>query len=137
VKSIKRYVANHGITIDILAGPDWKTDEDNWEHYSYDIQLNNADLGTTMIICGWRQGTGITEGPDERPESVFDCMIGDAWGYENARSFEEWAGEYGYDTDSRKAERIWTAVGKQTNDFLDFIGGKAELEKLALEYERL
>lgn len=63
--------------------------------------------------------------------------MGDSWGYENARSFEEWAGEYGYDPDSRKAEATWKAVGKNANDFIDLIGGKAELEKLALQYERL
>lgn len=137
MRSIRHYVQNHGMTVDILAGPDYAVDEDGWEHHSYDIQLNNPELGTTMIICGYRYGTGITHTPDEKPEEIIDSLISDTWGYENADGFEDWAGEYGYDTDSRKAERIYEAVKKQAGEFLDFIGGKPELEKLALRYERL
>lgn len=137
MRSIRHYVQNHGITVDILAGPDAKVDEDGWEHWSYDIQLNNPELSTTMILCGWRHGTGITHGPDEKPEEVIDALISGTWGYENANGFEDWAGEYGMDTDSRKAERVYEAVKKQAGEFLDFIGGKPELEKLALRYERL
>ena len=33
---------------------------------------------------------------------VINCLASDAAGYENARSFEDWANDYGYDTDSRK-----------------------------------
>lgn len=137
MRSIRHYVQNHGITVDILAGPDAGVDEDGWEHYSYDIQINNPEIGTTMILCGWKHGLGITRGPDEKPEEVIDVLIRDAWSYEQAGGFEDWAREFDYDTDSRKAERVYEAVKKQAGEFLDFIGGKPELEKLALKYESL
>lgn len=137
MKSIRQYVRNRGITVDILAGPDFQTDKNGWEHHRYDIQLNNEALGTSMILCGWKDGIGITAGPDEKPEIVLDHLVGESWGYESAGSFENWATEYDLDTDSRRVERTWRAVGEHTRDFLNFIGGGAELEKLALTYERL
>ncbi len=39
---------------------------------------------------------------------VLYCLISDTTGYEE--DFESWASSYGYDADSRKAERIWRAV---------------------------
>jgi hypothetical protein len=45
---------------------------------------------------------------DPRAEDVLDCLASDAAGFENARSFEEWASEYGYDTDSRRPSGFTT-----------------------------
>jgi hypothetical protein len=136
MRSLQRYVANHGITVEILSGPDFTTDEDGWWNHTYALKLLNADLGTEMTLP-WKTGLGITEDPDERPEKILDCLIGDAWGYENARGFEDWAGEYGYDPDSRKAESTWKAVGELAQALAQFLGGYAELERLASNYERL
>lgn len=136
MRKLADYVEHTGITVEIESGPDWTTDEDGWEHHAYELLLKNPAEKTEMKLP-WKHGTGITEDPDERPENILDVLISDGWGYEQAQSFEDWAGEYGYDTDSRKAERIWQAVKQQTNDFIDFLGGKRELEKLALRYDRL
>lgn len=38
---------------------------------------------------------------------VFACLVQDGMGAINAGSFENWASEYGYDTDSRKAEAAY------------------------------
>ena len=46
--------------------------------------------------------------------NVLGALASDAISWENAPSFEEWASEFGYDTDSRKAERTYKAVEKQT-----------------------
>lgn len=40
---------------------------------------------------------------------VLSCLCSDAAGIENAASFDDWCAEYGYDTDSRKAERTYKA----------------------------
>jgi hypothetical protein len=73
-------------------------------------------------------GTGWTSEPE-----TFDalhCILSDASGFENSSGFEDWASDYGYDTDSRKAERIYRSVEVvYTNvkrllgdDFEDFMG---------------
>jgi len=44
---------------------------------------------------------------------VLYCVLMDSGSVENARSFEEWCSEFGYDTDSRKAERIYNGCCRQ------------------------
>lgn len=137
MKDLREYIAHYDIVLDIESGPDWvHTDHvgEFWEHYAYTLRLTNGGLGTWMTLP-WKQGVGITRDPEV--VTVFDVMIRDAWGYENADGFEDWAMEYGYNVDSREAERIYGTVKELANDFLDFIGGKPELEKLALKFERL
>jgi hypothetical protein len=66
---------------------------------------------------------------------VLDCLASDAAGFENARSFEEWASEYGYDTDSRKAERAYKAISRQAAK-LRALFGDANYETLLWNTER-
>lgn len=140
MRKLVDYILGRDIQVEIHAGPNWAVEDHGdgktWEHHAYELVLLNGELGTTMALP-WKQGLGITADPDERPEVILNCLISDAWGYEQANGFEDWAGEFGYDTDSRRAEALYRAVEKSANDFLDFLGGKPELEKLALHYERL
>ena len=43
-------------------------------------------------------------------EEVLETLASDASGVDNARDFEDWCSEYGYDTDSRTAERTYNAT---------------------------
>lgn len=73
------------------------------------------------------QGPAICEEPTAA--DVLDCLASDASGYENAsgllRSFEGWAREYGYDPDSRKAERTFKTVQKQSQQLAVVLGTDA------------
>ncbi len=40
---------------------------------------------------------------------VLDSLVSDGAAYFDAETFEGWASNYGYDTDSRKAEQVWRA----------------------------
>jgi hypothetical protein len=69
----------------------------------------------------------ISGSPDSVPAApgaadVLDSMLSDASSYENARDFADWCGEYGYDTDSRRAERTYNAVAEQTKQVRAFLG---------------
>jgi len=68
-------------------------------------------------------------------EDVLDCLLADAAGYEQARDFEDWASEYGYDPDSRNAEAVWRAVAEQTRRLRLFLG--LRFEAYVYETERL
>lgn len=59
-------------------------------------------------------------------EDVLYCLCADAAGFENAAGFEDWAGEYGYSPDSRKAERTYRAVERQTRKLRALLGGDYE-----------
>jgi hypothetical protein len=68
-------------------------------------------VGRRSMVVYFSQGPAVCREPTA--EDVLDCLASDASGYENAGSFEEWCGEYGYDTDSRKAEKTYKAIEKQ------------------------
>ena len=53
---------------------------------------------------------------------VLYCLVSDTSGVDNARSFEEWASNYGYDTDSRKAEAIFRRCEEQAVEVHSFLG---------------
>jgi len=67
---------------------------------------------------------------------VLDSLASDASSYENARNFDEWASEYGYDTDSRKAEKTYRSVGDQAKELLHLLGREV-YEILVWKVERL
>lgn len=69
-------------------------------------------------------------------EDVLDCLASDAAGYANAQDFEDWASEYGYDTDSRKAEETYNTIGEQADDLRNLLGEEA-FETLLWETARL
>lgn len=56
---------------------------------------------------------------------VLDCLAMDAVGIENARgSFDDWCAEYGYDTDSRKAEKTFHICERQAAHLKHFLGAE-------------
>ncbi len=105
-------------------------------HYKVTIYAGGIYSGHEMKTI-FSMGLGIKEKP--KLVDVLDCIAQDCAGYENARSFEDWAENYGYDTDSRKAERIYFTVGEQNKDlerFLEF-AGKDAYKELLWETENL
>ena len=56
---------------------------------------------------------------------VLDCLASDASGVDNAQSFEDWASEYGYDTDSRKAEKTYNICVQQAQELKALLGQDA------------
>jgi len=71
-------------------------------HWSCEIRC-----GTRRVTIPFSQGLAH-EGAEPELDSVLDCLVSDAQGAVD-QSFEEWASDYGYDTDSRKAEKIYKA----------------------------
>lgn len=61
---------------------------------------------------------------------VLNSLALDASGYENAQGFEDWANEYGYDTDSRKAERTYKVCQRQSERLREFLGEDAYKDML-------
>lgn len=65
-----------------------------------------------------RYGNGFAP----KAESVLDSLAMDASSYENARNFEDFAAEFGYDTDSRKAEAMYRACGDTAKELRHLLG---------------
>jgi hypothetical protein len=117
MRTIRDFVTQNGITIKVERAdsnknaPDWK----DANHYKVTLKMAGKQLTTYFS-----QGYGINGEP--KASSVLDCLASDAAGYENARDFEDWASEYGYDTDSRKAEKMYKVIGKQADKLKLFLG---------------
>ena len=90
--------------------------------------------GRFSMRVPFSQGSAHTEAPTAA--DVLNCLADDAAGFENARSFDEWCSEYGYDTDSRKAERIYKTVARQSARLRAMLG-QDNYEALLWNVERL
>jgi hypothetical protein len=83
---------------------------------------------TRRMIVIFSQGPAI----DHEPTliDVLDCLASDAAGVENGVSFEDWCADYGYDTDSRKAERIYKACEREAEKLRNLLGDNLYQELL-------
>jgi len=124
-------------------------DEDGWEHYAWSATLHR---GSQTLTTPYRMGTAHvgrkghtwfdgTTWPKYEPtpptiEIVLDSLASDAGAYEQARNFEDFAADFGYDTDSRKAERMYQACGEVSKQLRTFLGLE-EFRMLLEEVERL
>lgn len=106
--------------------------------------MDSMPAGSTHWVCrfrraGKRMSVHFSMGPahsgEPKTDEVLDCLASDASSFENAGSFESWAGDYGYDTDSRKAERTYRAVEKQTAKLRAFLSPEA-FETLLYKLDR-
>lgn len=109
-----------------MADDEWARRATHWK-----CVIKRARSSMTVHFS---QGPAIAHEPEL--EEVLDSLASDAAGYLNARDFEDWASEYGYDTDSRRAEKTFAAVGQQVADLRRLLGQPA-LEELAFKTERL
>ena len=104
--------------------PDWR----DANHYRVTLRTRTPKRQLSIYFS---QGYGIHEDPTA--SGVLSCLVSDASGIDNALSFEEWAREYGYDTDSRKAERTYKACEEQARKLRAFLGDERYSEILRAE----
>jgi hypothetical protein len=121
--TLDAFIAEHGIMM--TAEPadsnpntepgDWARDAHHWI-----CVFKKPGDGRRSMRVPFSQGSAHTEPPTAA--EVLNCLALDASGYANAQSFEDWCVEYGYDTDSRKAERTYKAVERQADKLARFAG---------------
>ena len=97
-------------------------DSSNMDHWKVKLTLDGAyHLGRKQLTTYFSMDYGHN-GKEPQADDVLDCLASDASGFENSRSFEDWAGDYGYDPDSRKAEKIYKTVERQSAKLKNFLG---------------
>ena len=105
-------------------------DSANMDHWKCLFRAGNSRM-TVYFSMGYGH-----HGAEPEADEVLDCLASDASGIENARSFEDWCGDYGYDSDSRKAEKIFNTCEHQAKRLRQFLGDSA-YETLLWNTERL
>lgn len=125
MKTLTTFVNENKIKMDVSWTDENKLNKEwkNANHYKVTLKYNVYQLTTYFS-----QGYGIDREPNA--EDVLNCLASDSLGVDNARSFEEWAVEYGYDTDSRKAEKIYKTCEKQAKKLESFLGTERYQELL-------
>lgn len=111
------------------TGPRREVDVEGWEHDAWKVTLT---MGYRTLTTPYKMGTGHGGDAPDR-ETVLDSLCSDAAGAD--QTFEDWASDYGYDTDSRKAEAVYRAVVAQTKKLRAFLGDK--FDAYVYETERL
>jgi hypothetical protein len=122
--TIQSFVATYRVR---MSQPEWidhnpQMTEDDWSRGASHYKLT--------LKCGRRQMTtyfsmGSAHTSEPQLADVLDCLASDAAGVENAQSFENWCAEYGYDTDSRKAEKTFKICERQAENLKRLLGDDA------------
>lgn len=99
-----------------------KTKSDDWQETANKWIIKIAEQSFDYYT-----GSGIAKSPDY--DSVMACLVRDAEALE--QTFENWANELGYDTDSKKAYSIWEECCNNARKLISAgIDLKAENERL-------
>jgi len=105
-------------------------DSANMDHWKVALQRRertgkryNARKDGTAIVARmtvyFSMGYGH-HGAEPEVQDVLDCLLSDSDVLD--REFEDWASDLGYDSDSRKAERIYKACLKSSGKLKAFLG---------------
>ena len=118
------FLARFGVQMQCRSGPPNPFMPDRSMHH-YRCTLKGPRGKMTIPFS-----TGSAWTRDPGPKDVLDALASDAVGYENTQGFEEWASEYGFDLDSRKAQRIYRATERQSKALKRIMGDDAYKELL-------
>ena len=111
--TLKARIARDNVRAEyVMTGP---PNEDSFDANWYRVTLKR---GRRTLTVPFGMGYGLTSDPDA--EGVLECLLSDASSADE--DFDSWAADYGYDTDSRKAERTYKQVQAQTAKLRRFLG---------------
>lgn len=119
MQSIRYFIRENRIRLESeMVGDNPHFDSgDNWQGYHYKVTLKRPGKQLTTFFS---MGIGLDHEPTV--EEVLDCLASDSCGIDCCTTFEEWCGNYGYDSDSRKAHRLYQAVKRQHGKLIAFLG---------------
>ena len=113
----------------IVASAEWADTNPNMSDMPYGsshwrVRLTRQANGTPrrQMTIPFSMGPALSREP--QADDVLECLLSDASSADQA--FEDWARDYGFDTDSRKAERTYKAVTTQTEKLRRFLGDAFE-----------
>ena len=118
---IDKFVTTNKITMECVShheNPNMP-DSDDMYHYKCVLKHGNRQLTTFFSM-----GRGLT-GPPVVCD-VLECLACDAAGYVNCIDFGDWCADHGYDTDSRKAEKIFNAIRIHSKKLRQFLGEESD-----------
>lgn len=131
---MKTNYKNFSLTSTFKGNKVWSADEKQENYNNHVITVTNTETKQKISFEFW----GSIANPEIKTEKellyAFYCFVEDA--LSGKMDFSEFCGEFGYDTDSCKAEKTWKACKRSTvkfeklydGDIYDFIN---ELQEVA------
>ena len=130
MQTIEEFIEANNLTMKVertISNPLMSDSRDAMSHWNCTIVNNAGKRSERTFTLVFSMGSAHKKPPTLA--DVLDCLASDASGYENAKTFEDWAGEYGYDTETFNAVRDQAAQ-------LEKLLGRDQYEKLLWETER-
>jgi hypothetical protein len=127
--NMQEFIQAHGLTM--LCTPVQSNpciDDATMRHYSCTIAR-----GQKRMTVHYSMGSAFSKPPTLA--DVLDCISADALSVETNDTFESWCAEFDYDTDSRKAERIYNLCERYSAELRELLGDEAH-KTLLWEVER-
>jgi hypothetical protein len=104
------------------------TGDNNWKCNEYKATLK---YGSKQLTVPFYTGMGWDKEPSV--DDVLSSLVMDAKTSEYTTSFEDFAHEFGYDADSRKAEKTYKDVMRTGKKVINFLGD--DYESFQKKYE--
>jgi hypothetical protein len=117
---IKTFIIENNIGIDVEYAddnPNFIDTKTRMNHYKTVLKM-----GKKQMTVPFSMGIGLTHEPTAY--DILTCLQLDVWSVTNNGSFEDFCSEFGYDTDSRKAEKTYNIILKQSEKLKKFLGEK-------------
>lgn len=117
--TLKQLVNRHNIRVESVMvdsnpnNPDWQ-DADHWK---VTLRFGRRRLTTPFSM-------GRAHAREPQAIDVLECLLLDAGSAD--QPFEDWASDLGFDIDSRKAERAYRIVQRQTKRLQQLLNGAYE-----------
>jgi hypothetical protein len=119
VTTLKDLIARDNVREDVRYGTDGPIPENFAGFSPWTVTLRRKRRQLTVPFY---TGPAITEDPTAH--GVLDCLLSDASAGE--QTFEDFADEFGYDQDSRKAYATWESCVKMAERVRTFLGDAFE-----------
>lgn len=132
---IQEFIEQNKITIKSEQADSNPNMDSDYPMNHYKVLLRSRFEGKRrQLTTYFSMGLGLKGYPS--PDNVLDSLAQESASVENARNFENWAAELGYDPDSRKAERTYQICLRQAKRLDNFLGSN-NYNTLLWEVERL
>lgn len=120
--TFQQFAARHHITMtsERTADNPLMDHAQDMDHWKCRLVRRATDRRHSLTIV-FSMGYGH-RGKAPKVADVLECLSSDASTVINAGSFEDWASELGYDSDSRKAQRTFDQTDRQTTKLRRFLG---------------
>ncbi len=115
------FVSTHQITMVAsytAFNPNMIEGGENMDHWRCAFKM-----GRRSMTVYFSMGAGL-DGREPVADEVLACLVSDARSVDYCRGFEDWCGDFGYSSDSRKAEQTFKACERSGKRLKRFLAGE-------------